>query len=103
MTSRTNELTTDSDTPYPMLTIIIVPVIIGVAVLFLSIGMGLGFLCGVNYSRCEMRCRSNNPSPQDDNVSSKVPGPIYEEVVLEDTNEAINLSKNLAYESTKKL
>ena len=103
MTSRTNELTTDSDTPYSMLTNMIVPVAIGVSVLFFSIGIGLGCLCGVNYSRCKMRCRSNNPAPQDDNVSSNVPGPIYEEVVLEDTTASINLSKNLAYECTKKL
>ena len=103
MTSRTNELTTDSDTPYSMLTIIIVAVSIGVSVLFFSIGIGLKCLCGVNYSRCKMRCRSNNPAPQDDNISSNVRGPIYKEVVLKDTTEAINLSKKLAYECTKKL
>ena len=47
---------------------------------------------------------SNNPAPQDDSDSSKVPGPIYEEVALDETTTGnIDLSKNLAYECTKKL
>ena len=72
--------------------------------LFFSIGMGLGCLCGINYSRCKMSFMSNNPAPQDDSDSSKVPGPIYEEVALDDTTTRnIDLSKNLGYECTKKL
>ena len=72
--------------------------------LFFSIGMGLGCLCGVNFSRCKMSYMSNNPAPLDDSDSSKVPGPIYEEVALDDTTTGtIDLSKNLAYEYTKKL
>ena len=72
--------------------------------LFFSIGMGLGCLCGINYSRCKMSFMSNNPAPQDDSDSSKVPGPIYEEVALDDTTTGnIDLSKNLGYECTKKL
>ena len=58
--------------------------------------MALGILFGTKYSKKKLRITYQE---QEYNVSRQVPGPVYEEIKLENTPGINDFSNNLAYES----
>ena len=75
---------------------IIIPICaIAASALSLCVGVAIGTLFGMKYSKQKSKSTCQE---QDCNVSRQVPGPVYDEINLESTSGTIDLSKNLAYQ-----
>ena len=72
------------------------------ALTFLT-GCGLGLLIGLiimKSKQTEQHFPNINPSTQEEEETAPVTGPVYEEVQMRDLPDEINLSQNVAYDTS---
>ena len=82
---------------------LLVGFVAGVSALTFITGCGLGLLIGLIIMKSKQtkpQVPNMNPSTQEDEETAPVTGPVYEEVQLRDIPDEINLSQNVAYDTT---